>query len=100
MIHSSSDGSTVDIEPPSIVLTTVGLHGINNDTEHTQPLNTQQTQPLYQAQYDSIDLRWNATDQTSDVSNVTWMAGSLPLSDDIHEETQTQDYEARLSILV
>ncbi len=49
------------------------------------------TRTLYQRQYDSIGLRWNATDVTSDVANVTWMAGSLPGVDDWHPETGTID---------
>ena len=46
---------------------------------------------IYQSQYDSIDLQWNATDDTSGVANLTWMAGSMPLVDDIHQETITND---------
>ena len=102
MIHSSSDGSTVDIQPPYIVITTVGLFGAgdHNDTESwtdddldlDHQLLTRK-QRLYQKQLDSIDLRWNATDTTSDVANVTWMAGSLPGMDDKHSETLTDDYE-------
>ena len=53
-------------------------------------------QPLYQSQYDSIDFSWNATDDTSDIANMTWMAGLLPLMDDGHAETETIDTQVWL----
>ena len=80
----------MDIEPPVITITTLGLFGMENDTEEIlAALNSDQ--PLYQSQFDSIDLRWNVTDDTSDVANVTWMGGSLPFVDDKHKETETKD---------
>ena len=73
-----------------IVLLNIGLFGMDNQTDDIlNRLNSDE--PVYQSQYDSIDLRWNSTDVTSDVANVTWMAGSLPLMDDVHGETMTND---------
>jgi hypothetical protein len=95
IIHSSSDGSTVDTEGPVIIIMNLGLFGMDNVTDdllHT--LNSDD--PIYQSQYDSIDLRWNATDDTSDVANVTWMAGSMPGSDDKHAEVMTIDDQVRI----
>ena len=90
IIHSSSDGSTVDVQGPVIIILNMGLFGMENDThEVLETLNSDN--PIYQSQYDSIDFRWNATDDASDVANVTWMAGNLPFYDDIHDETDTID---------
>ena len=104
MIHSSSDGSIVDTEPPHIVITTLGLYGIDTengtlDDESNLLERLQQSEAVYQTQYDSIDLRWNVTDETSDVANVTWMAGALPLMDDRHGETDTNDDQVGKGIM-
>ena len=49
------------------------------------------TSTLYQTIYDDIALSWNTTDADSGVRNVTWMAGSLPFTDDKHIETSLID---------
>ena len=80
-----------------IVILNLGLFGMDNETADI--LDTLQgDEPIYQSQYESIDLRWNATDATSDVANVTWMAGTLPLMDDTFRETITNDDQVCRSV--
>jgi hypothetical protein len=88
----------VDIEPPTLFISTLALFSTENNNNNTNTSNSttdsdvaddvlemlRGDRTLYQTQYDSIDLRWN-------VANVTWMAGSLPNVDDWHEETEIID---------
>ena len=83
IIESSSDGYTIDTDPPEIKVVSFGVfenftHGIEDS--------------LYQQEYDSIEVEWNSTDETSGILYQSWSAGSLPFATDIHNHT-TQDNE-------
>ena len=76
------------------MITNIGLLGMDNITmDIVDALNGEDA--IFQSQFDSIDFRWNVTDDVSRATNVTWMAGKLPLTDDIHEETMTNDDQVR-----
>ena len=101
IIHSASDGTTVDIEGPTIVIIDIGLTGIESDNGTTRSLDIlDRDEVIYQTQYGPIELQWNVTDETSDVANLTWMAGRVPYMDDVHTETETMDDKVSSTYIV
>ena len=74
-IMSSSDTLIVDVTPPEVHITTVGVH--ENISQETK-------EALYQQELNSIDFRWTASDDISELINTSWCAGSLPYMCDIH----------------
>lgn len=83
ILHSSSDGSTIDTAGPELSLVTIGTYQFNTTDGDTTT--------LYQLEYDDIPLEWDIADEDSGVANVTWMAGWTPYSSNKHPETSVMD---------
>ena len=80
IIESSSDGLTIDINPPNINIESVGIFA-----------NYTSSSDLYQDDVDTIIMEWNSTDDESRVLFETWMAGSHPYHDDFANETYSDN---------
>ncbi|XP_038050876.1 uncharacterized protein LOC119724026 [Patiria miniata] len=83
VLESTSNGFTVDITPPEIMIADLGLYDVITDLSFDGGVN------LYQSNSDSIDAMWDATEEESDIMASYFYMGQYPGSADIFPVTLT-----------
>ena len=77
VLDSGSSGVTLDLTPPEVYVTGIGIIS-GNDTEHIDA--------IYQTS-ESMSASWKVEEEESDVAASTFYVGSYPGSDNIYQET-------------
>ncbi|XP_038062441.1 uncharacterized protein LOC119732930 [Patiria miniata] len=83
VLESTSNGFTVDITPPEIMITDLGQYDASVDLSLDGGLH------LYQSNTDSIDAMWGVNEGESDIMTTYFSMGRYPGSGDVFPVTAT-----------
>ncbi|XP_022100316.1 uncharacterized protein LOC110984425 [Acanthaster planci] len=83
VLEATSNGFTVDITPPEIVITGLGQYDARVNLSLDGGVN------LYQSNTDSVDAMWDVQDGESDVTATYFYMGQYPGSDNVYPITST-----------
>ncbi|XP_022102001.1 uncharacterized protein LOC110985344 [Acanthaster planci] len=93
VLESTSNGFTVDITPPEIMITDLGQYDASVD------LSLEGGIALYQPNTDSIDGTWEVSDEESGITATYFSMGQYPGGSNVYPVTQTNKSYVPLALI-